>query len=1045
MGIAFGQGAIRGIYQAGVVHGFIVSGYFPGVVAGTSAGCITGTALALAGQTDDESKRLAIAEHHIEIWRQNPAERVRKALVDGPVGKLVGDLGKIDVTLGQLVKALRGDPISIVRVLRGLPLRSGHVLEGVLAGLFGAVEGAVHGLEVKGSILREVLMHAAQHVLSAYGMEHALCAEDAIQNQFDALVERFAPGGRSATLGALDRTELVFQTANLSRRTHEGESVVVDLARDGRLGRPDFSSANLIAAMRASCAFAPFFAGVRARELGMATLPEGIGHDDLLLDAAIIARDSLSPAIGRWVQRLDGRVSPHRLFAVHLAPLGPVPIPDKTSPFIGQALHSLKLRDELDQRYATAVVELMTELVEALVRKGEALPKRARGRYVSVDVTPIAPHDMLPFAGISVPKEQELREACAAGCRAALEALHADSLRTLPGDSLVPCTALLKHLREKYRASFQPLSDVCASCKGDLRRPAVPEPKISEAAQRALNDFPPFHAQARGGVRRPRPLRIAVPAGGVFLGVFQFGAIAALADYDIRPDLYAGASVGTIFSYLLESSLRNPTDNIPKIVDLALTVPEWVDAVDGTPKGRVDWIVDHLQRRWDSAEVRPLRDLRPRQIAAMLATDPHGETAATWRSFRKGLGALLFTPLPPSAREQPRPLDPKYRLDSNEWASVHRTIHELSRLRLDGAVELLDEIAANLGFFTPGPDENKGEVIGFSSIKAKMESLVFPGAGKPTLERHSREHEVRFIFTVTNHTLGQLEHFGFADGATTSTASPDAVEATLAASSFPLAFRRRSREEIFGTDTIDRREELYADGGIFNNFPSDTAFAYLHALTGYEATRWIGDQEHEVYLLSLTSPTTIENDLPEDDGLVWTLVRALARIDDEKVQKTLRGQHHINVLAERANPILKQEGARQAIRAKMIPISPAYGIYGHAFAFKDFLGFRIQKQEEMLASGCRRARLALEWDKDLKKNGDRRRLPQLIDEIRGEVKRVESRFPRHYRKDTCLFGRFSPREEGVLCPFTKTEETRLVFDRCRATMDRELSVPNFKL
>lgn len=1065
VGVAFGKGAMRGVFQAGVVHAFTLSGYFPGVIAGTGAGCVTGAALALAGQMDDESERLSLLRTHIELWLESPAERVVQSLTTGPLADLARDLASINVKLEDLFGAAARDPLSIARVVLGFPVDSARARRGLLAAISGAVNGAIHGLGCDGPlrerVSRAVWMHIVQYVLAAYGMERALCNTDVIQCHFDKIVERFAPGGARCTLADLDRTELVFQTANLSRPSVDGASTVVELARGGCPGRPDFSSANLIAAMRAGAAFSPLFAGVRARELGMSQIPPGFEPSDVFMNADIVARDALAPAVGRWVHRRGGGDGRYRLFSVHMEPVGPVSVPKDTSPFFGQALHSLRLRDGLDQRYAADIVEMMTELVDALRSKGELLPERdGGGRYVAVDTSAIAPRELLPFADFSVPERGQLREACAAGCRAALETLHADTLKAFPGEGLVPCRDLLKKLRGVHGASFQPLTEVCGGCTRELARPALIEPPLSDAERAAINDFPPFYKEnreaARGSIAE-RPLTIAVPAGGVFLGVFQIGAIAALKQYGIKPDLYAGASVGTIFSYLLERALREPRaggdgggdDSLHVLVDRVKRVPEWIDAIPGKSKGspgRVDIVRDELLRRFRSEEVRPFRELRLRDVAMLLTTYPRGRALEeTWERFRRGLGALLFTPMPDLASGQDRSLDPKYHLDADEWDELHATITKLAQLRLEGGIELGDEIAANLGFFTPGSEARRGEIIGLDSIASEIRSLAFAGEDPPTLDRHSRNQSVRFIFTVTNHSRGRLETFGFADASTVSVASPDALEATLAASSFPLAFRLRTQQEIFRGAQASEPGDFYADGGILNNFPSDTALAYLHALTDAERTKWIGEDVHRVFLLSLTSPTTIEGQIPDKDGLLWNLVRAFERSDAEKVIKTERGQIHITALAAKANSILRAKGERQAIMTKIIRVSPAYGIYNHPFAFKSYLGFEVDKQLEMLASGCRRARLSLEWAKDLEKHRDKRRLPQFINEVQDEVAKVKSWLPRYYPKGTCLFGRVSPRDEGVRCPFTESDETRAVYEACKATIDRELTVPDLKL
>jgi predicted acylesterase/phospholipase RssA len=1044
VGIAFPQGAMHGVYQAGVVHAFVLSEYFPGVIGGTSAGAVNGTALALAGQKEGKDRghvRLAIAEANVELWLRNPAQRLLDSLVSGPLGVLARDLAAFDLTLGELVEAVRREPAGLARLLLRLPRAELRTQHAALRALLGAAGGVVHALGGGRAALRdlerEALLHAVQHVLAAYGMDRALSHMDPVLDHFDELVARHAPGGLGCTLGALDRVELVFQTADLDRPNGDGDSAVLDLARGPCGDRRDFSGANLVAALRASCAFAPFYAGIHARDLGMSTLPDGVDEGDVLLDAAIVAKDPLSPVIGRWAHRGETDARRHRLFTVHNEPLDAVPAPADKRSFLRQAVHTLTMLDGLDQRYAARVIDENTRLLDAIGTKAPLPPRDGGGSWVRVDTATVSPRRTLPFAALSVPSLREMQAACAAGCRAGLKALHGETLGKLPKApskdpevSTVDCAALLTRLRQDHPGvAFQPSTEVCAHCTQRLTVVRAPEVTLSPEQRADLNDFPPFHERERRGEKR---LTVAVPAGGVFLGVFQFGAIAALRAYGIAPDLYAGASVGTIFSYLLDRGVTSD-ELLPEIVKLSVEIPTWVDG--GPHKSRLDATKARLEERWESAAVEPLRAMRPREIAAMLATHPQGAGLATWDRFRAGAGAL-FT-LPPGA---------------TPWPEVHRALQSLVRLRLSGAVELLDDVTAGLGLYDRAHPE-RGEIIGFQSIAAKLLGLVFDGK-RPTLDAYARDRRVRFVFTVTNQTLGRPETFGMADEHTTTLRSPDAIEATLAASSFPLAFRRRTRAEIFGQvegEEIDRADQLYSDGGIFNNFPSDAAFDYLQALTLRPETRWIGAEKHRMLLLSLTSPTTFERGVPEEDALVWNLLRAGGRSDDEKVRKTLRSQLYLTRLAGVANQFLKGDEP-QAIMTEPILITPAYGIYPHPFAFKEYLGFAEDKQLEMLASGCRRARIALEWPKFRGEEGDpKTRLPLFRDALDEERKRIGGLFHEAWElatgRRTCFFGHMTHLGQDTDCPFWASQDTlsRQVYERCRATVEHEFSLADRKL
>jgi hypothetical protein len=264
--------------------------------------------------------------------------------------------------------------------------------------------------------------------------------------------------------------------------------------------------------------------------------------------------------------------------------------------------------------------------------------------------------------------------------------------------------------RDEY---FVPLPRLCEACDRRLEPVYRPERRASADIERA-NDFAPLHT--------PRELTVVVPAGGVALGVFQFGAIAALNQYEVKPDLYAGASIGTIFSYLLQTMLRGGT--LEPVVTLARTVPDWIDrGPEGTKL--VDAVVDEVKARWssESADIHGLRALRPRQVVDLFTTEELPESRhATWLTFQAGLGALLFTPMNRHGKPV-RELGAEYGLLPGDRDELRRTFVNLARNRLSAVVAPdggrpcpLDRIAANLDLYDPRAPYD-GVVLGFTSFE----------------------------------------------------------------------------------------------------------------------------------------------------------------------------------------------------------------------------------------------------------------------------------------------------------------------------------------
>lgn len=1087
-GISLGKSGIRGIFQAGVAHALVMCGYYPGVVAGTSGGSINGTVLALAGELSSQAERLSLVEANLDAWA-SAGERVFSELTrqDTPLRNLVRDLVDIDLPLEDLVAlfddSLVGRWAAKARLVLAV-LRRDSRMRG---GFFGGTRSAFLDYVASTDASPDSKMAFAQGLLDVYGLEHSLLSTSIIDSQFAAIIHRYAKKSSSTRFEDIEKTHLVFQVANMSR-PRQGDRGTTRLETIGGSSGPDetgFSRATLLGALRAACAAAPLFPSVALREI-IDPPPKDLAPTDRIMDAALVEKDPLSLVINHW-SRLpptpDNEKRRFRLFVVHLDPTGEVkyPSPPRPQSFFNPVIHSLMLLNKVDQRYPTKMISIVSQLVEALREKDKAVPAREDGgRFVVVHTSEIAPREVIPFLPLSAPSQKDLRGAAASGCRSTLEVLHARTIAALaePGGS-VECAKVLERARaaqqdttarERY---FSPVESLCAQCPGHLQSSHDHATISAAAATKAKikaessNDFKAFHHHVRsnrpGAKGKVEALTVMVPAGGVFLGVFQVGAIAALKRYKIFPDFYAGASVGTLFSYVLEACLQEKgSARLKKMVTAIETIPVWVDKVEGLANGqsgRVDVIGEELAKRWShSPALIGLRGRRLREIVDALASDddqPTPRDEAVRRDIMAGLDALLFTPIMSRTTRLARPLNPE-RHPALSWREIRTLIENLSRLRLHETVSLLDRVAENLDLFDPDGTSD-GELLGFEGIAKVVRDVVFDPLTDPTLSQHSETRLAKFIFTVTNHSRGVLEHFGFNDeGQSPTPGSPNAVEACLAASSFPLAFRRRSRDEIFRHAPAENTpEDLYADGGILNNFPSDSAYAYLHALSSKENTRWLGDMPHRVLLLSLTFPMAPG---PTDDNrLLFLTQRALAASEDEKVAKTMRGQDLVNLLAKIANPILQQrKDKEQGIRANMDLISPTYAIYPHSFAFKELLGFDVDKQREMLASGCRRARLAFEWryHQEHPEGGTRPNVETFRTLVKQEVSRATSpwRFP---RSRACIFGKLTPESREALASGNKAAEPRVcpfvegdmseVFERCKETVDRELNVPDLKL
>lgn len=1021
LGLAFGRGGALGAFHAGVLHALMMVEVSPGWLSGTSVGGMSAVVMALAGdRPGPEARKLVRA--WIDAWLEEDIARRGWSMLSEKGGALerLGDgLLDADLTLGdvaELIRAFREGPLCFAKALGDrmgrFPPAFGRDLLPILASSARAW--------VRGELASPgVAVGLTQAVLDAYGLGESLSRGSLFDGRLggvilDALKGRYG-AAEDATLGGLG-PDVLINVADLRQRSEDllQPTVVTLHGRD-----------RCVAAVRAAVALSPLCLPVTGAAVrGAGPEDDRYGDDSVLLDAAAVQPVPLSPIISRWKDRAaEGSLGVPaetlmQLVTVHTGPWDGVDDPPVHRDLIHDAHRILRLLEQANQRFDHGVVRMMTRLVDAHLREHRGLPvdpsSRTPGRrFLRVNPTAIAPREILPFMSLTLPEGTEsVQRTIASGCRATLQTLYAPTLRDLASSAgqvggevvRVPCETLLVTLRTHGRKTgsperFTPVATVCGGCTRVLVAPALATLDEGASVNRQsapVAAHPPLarDAEADGSRRR---LVAVVPAGGVFRGVFQFGSIAALRAYGIRADLYAGASVGTIFSLLLEAA-QGSRDALVECLRAALTIDRWVDKEDTTPargakpvEGTVDVLIRKLLGWWRDEQRAPLRGLPLRDLRALFheaAVD--ADSSDRWAAAARSVGL--------------------------EGSALLTMLRRLLRGRLERAIEPLRDVLGSAGIETA---EGR-ELLGFDPIERKLAAIMTLAGMDPAHLRlgDQRRLAAKFLFTVTDldgahsRVLGdRAEREASGHG----TEWPLAVKGALAASSFPLAFRPRRRREVFG-DAIGEPDLRYADGGIFNNFPSDTAFAWLRRLTGLPGHAWIGEVEHQVLLLSLTDPVT----RPPANARLGAVTRTrwtLARAEDEKVLRTLQVQGAINHLAEQNNRTLRGEHAEQAVRASFVYVAPARALYGNPFAIKPELGFQRELQTESVAAGCRRARLALELDRETDPDARRQRRGELLETIAragrdGSGLRLKVLGNAASEHGLCVFGRSTPEYRG---------------------------------
>jgi predicted acylesterase/phospholipase RssA len=294
-----------------------------------------------------------------------------------------------------------------------------------------------------------------------------------------------------------------------------------------------------------------------------------------------------------------------------------------------------------------------------------------------------------------------------------------------------------------------------------------------------------------------RPTVSFLFSGGVFRGVFQVGVVNALNEAGVRPDLLAGASVGTITSALVGSVFRQTTPEarqaqVAKLAAVFLAIDRLV---------LTDRFADFFRRfTLRAAEARfSLHDAD--QFFRRFDQEPFGRFNKSARRVIAGL-ERVFDLNPFELTELTRALR------NRETASAWR--------QLSGHVgQFLDRYGIGQ------------EILGAEPLALLIREIVLSGhhtTDSAEFDLFVNEGGFHMVATATNLTQGKLEILS---------SLPDPLkpeqrvllrEGLLASSAFPAVFRPRWSWEVHPqASTTDR----FVDGGVMDNLPLDAVVHFL--------------------------------------------------------------------------------------------------------------------------------------------------------------------------------------------------------------------------
>ncbi|HYU29853.1 MAG TPA: patatin-like phospholipase family protein [Gemmatimonadales bacterium] len=450
--------------------------------------------------------------------------------------------------------------------------------------------------------------------------------------------------------------------------------------------------------------------------------------------------------------------------------------------------------------------------------------------------------------------------------------------------------------------------------------------KTGEFARTPAADAPgwkwPLDRGAELGTQRP--LINLLFSGGVFRGVYQIGVLNALSEVQLRPDVVAGASVGSITAAMVARVLLEDSDKHKRqqrIAELAATYLA-LDRLILT-----DRLADFVRNLTLRAAATRL-SLRQADSGFRRYDRPgRGQFEQELRVVLAGLERLFYI----------SPFEVK---DLVEAIRDRRTdqIYNLVRRYLQ---EWLDRSGIET------------EALGAEPLALLIREHVIAGlAGdaEPTQVPFDvfLKDGLCLLATTTNLTQGRLEILG--DDQIWAHTKLTLLDSLLASSAFPGVFRPRESWELM---PATKDEDQFIDGGVIDNLPLDAVAEFLHrAAVGGKIEPRPAKGPHLLFSASLETELT-QLRAPQIAALQgnWpALFRRTRQLGyNQKLavyaatQRDLRAIHEYTV-AHGGSP------AWTPLDLEVVTVRPKW-LCG-TFAFHPMLGFRRAKQAASIAHGC---------------------------------------------------------------------------------------------
>jgi predicted acylesterase/phospholipase RssA len=593
-------------------------------------------------------------------------------------------------------------------------------------------------------------------------------------------------------------------------------------------------------------------------------------------------------------------------------------------------------------------------------------------------VEPEQPLDLtqrIAAATTTAERRRLVAEAVAGGCRAALQnfiGVHAASTSG-NGSRVVPCLKAVTSYRQRhgqaldFPGSAKPgwapsetgpgLSEVCEHCmlqrgsdpplprhfplpvatgpavdwgfERDL--PVVPAPPSDTATEETRSWAAAWEKtrwpRPRGeGDPKSRPTISLLFSGGVFRGVYQMGVLNALEVARVRPDVVAGASIGSITAAMVARVFREEHEHerrarIARLAATYLTLDRLVLTDRFADFIRV-LTIRAANSRFSLREAD--RVFRIFDEAWPLAYERE------LRSVTAGLERLFYV----------SPFELLALVEAFRAQDLGKV-----NLLLRGA---LREFLSRMGV--------GNQILGAEPLALLIAEHVLSGLPQYTPDRPGTvpfqaflDDGIHFLATSTNLTRGRLEILGGDDPPPSLDREATLLDGLLASSAFPAVFRPRWSWEIMPRA---RDHDQYIDGGVTDNLPLDAVAQFLHHASEVgrlDPRPRQGTVPHLLICGSLEPryrplSTARQAELQFNWPALWTHARELSynsKLDNYAVfQRNLRAV----VQAEKAG------GQLGLLDLELIAVKPEW--LCSTFAFHPMMGFRRRRQAASIAHGC---------------------------------------------------------------------------------------------